>query len=306
MMLLGGGSSGEDEVLARCQNEPLPQTVVGYIAATLSGGPRAPLPKWYDFVVHVTRPNVGLPNNIFLLSGDGNLEPMAPLISEQAGAKPLALGSSPWRWVHLVIDNLIADISNGADPWTVFIDTNPSFSIYTEIAVSAADRLLVPVNADDASRMAARAMLALIYGQNPPHPFYGAYTYAARATLEAIRRPVIDLVIGNRLTQHRGAAAAFAALSDATADALFEEYLAAPSRFAIPAIPVTNVQQFREAFSVPLRDFNTAGIVAAHLGIPLSQLTAGFHLVYGEPVQVNLDRVHECRQAVDAVVARLV
>ena len=32
---------------------------------------------------------------------------------------------------------------------TVFIDTNPAFSVYTECAVAAADRLIIPVNADD-------------------------------------------------------------------------------------------------------------------------------------------------------------
>ena len=32
---------------------------------------------------------------------------------------------------------------------TVFIDTNPAFSVYTECAVAAADRLLIPINSDD-------------------------------------------------------------------------------------------------------------------------------------------------------------
>lgn len=306
MMLLGGGEGGEDEVLARCLNTPLPQTVVGYIAAVLSGGPGAPLPPWYQFVVNITRPNAGLAGNIFLLSGDGNLEPMAPLISEQASQRPLTAAANPWRWVHLVIRSMIDDVSAGADEWVVFIDTNPSFGIYTEMAISAADRLLVPVNADDASRMAVRAMMALIYGQNPPHPFFGAYTYASRATQAGIQRPVVDLIIGNRLTQHQGPAAAFAAMSDATADALFQEYQSNPARFVIPAVPVATTREFRDAFSVPLRDFNTAGVVAAHLGVPLSQLPAGYHLVHGEPVQVNDARVRECRQAVDNIVARLV
>ena len=29
------------------------------------------------------------------------------------------------------------------------IDTNPAFSVYTETAVAAADRLIIPINADD-------------------------------------------------------------------------------------------------------------------------------------------------------------
>ena len=38
--------------------------------------------------------------------------------------------------------------------WVVFIDTNPSFSVYTEVALLAAQRLIIPLNADDFSRQA--------------------------------------------------------------------------------------------------------------------------------------------------------
>lgn len=47
---------------------------------------------------------------------------------------------------------------------TVFIDTNPAFSVYTELAIAAADKLITPVNADDFSRAAVNAMLANVYG----------------------------------------------------------------------------------------------------------------------------------------------
>lgn len=49
----------------------------------------------------------------------------------------------------------------------VFIDTNPSFSIYTELAISAGDKLIVPVNADDSSRVATNALFILLHGQTP-------------------------------------------------------------------------------------------------------------------------------------------
>lgn len=45
---------------------------------------------------------------------------------------------------------------------------NPSFSIYTELAVSGAPRLIVPINADDSSRVATNAMFILsLLGQWP-------------------------------------------------------------------------------------------------------------------------------------------
>ena len=78
MMVLGGDTFGEERVLAFCQRDPVPQTVVGYLATVLSGGPGAALPDWKDFVVQPNKLNQNVPQNLYLLCGDGNLEPMAP------------------------------------------------------------------------------------------------------------------------------------------------------------------------------------------------------------------------------------
>jgi hypothetical protein len=127
----------------------------------------------------------------------------------------------------------------------VFIDTNPSFSIYTELAISAAERLITPVNADDSSRVATNAMFILLHGQIPPHPIYGSWTYAARAQRHSVIVPAIHIVVGNRLTQFLGAAAAFSALSDATSDTLFAAYNKHPTFFTQRASKAKTVKSFR-------------------------------------------------------------
>lgn len=124
--------------------------------------------------MNVSDYNTNAPQNFFLLCGDGNLEPMAPAINEAASAKALTPTAQPWKWIQEIIKNFIEDITESNDEWLVFIDTNPSFSIYTQIAVSGAERLLVPINADDSSKTAASAMVALLHGTNPPHPIYGS------------------------------------------------------------------------------------------------------------------------------------
>ena len=106
----------------------------------------------------------------------------------------------------------------------VFVDTNLSFSIYTQMAVVAVNRLLTPINADDSSKTAASAMVALLHGTNPIHPIYGSWTFAEVAKKQGVEIPKIHLLIGNRLTQFEGLATAFAALSDAMATALYEIY----------------------------------------------------------------------------------
>src|ERR1019366_5525413 len=150
---------------------------------------------------------------------DGNLEPMSPAISRAADAPALTPLIQPWKWIHLIFRNFIEKTAESTpdSDWMVFIDTNPSFSIYTELAISAAERLITPVNADDSSRVATNAMFILLHGQNPPHPIYGTWTFAAKASAQNLAVPQIHLVVGNRLTQYAGAAAAFGAMSDATA-----------------------------------------------------------------------------------------
>lgn len=305
MMLLGGGVAGEAALLQHCGG-PTPHTVVGYVGTVLAAGPGAPLPNPTTHLIQVATSNPEIPSNVYLLCGDGNLEPMAPAINAAAAAPPLIPGSNPWRWVHQVIRNLLSTLDQvDHGPWVVFVDTNPSFSVYTEVAVSSADRLIVPVNADDSSRVAASAMFVLLHGMTPPHPMYGSWTYAAKAEASGLSRPLLHLIVGNRLTQYVGAATAFQALSDATADELFRQYQANPARFTSRTVPVTSVAEFREAYSRPLRDFNTVGVVAAHNGLPLSALRQQHYPVHGGRVRVNMRDVTLCQKALDAIVAQL-
>lgn len=306
MMLLGGGNRGEQAVLNYC-TQPTPRTVVGYLSNVIAAGSGAPLPDPNNYLCHVSASNSHMPENLYLLCGDGNLEPMAPAISNAANQPSLTPTSQPWRWVHLIFRNLVLDLANrnANRDWVIFIDTNPSFSVYTELAVSAVDKLITPVNADDSSRVATNAMFILLHGQNPPHPIYGSWTYAARAQQHAVQVPKIHLVVGNRLTQYSGAAAAFGALSDATADTLYNAYRANPGYFTTRTPAPTCLAEFRNTYSQPLRDFNTAGVVSAHLGNRLSQMTGGHYPVHGGSVQLHNDRIKECSDAIDAVVALL-
>lgn len=306
MMLLGGGVQGEQAVLSCC-TQATPRSVVGYLSHVIAGGSGAPLPDPMNFIVRVADTNNALTNNIFLLCGDGNLEPMAPAINQAALAPSLTPLSQPWVWIHRVFKRFVEDVAqrHSDRDWMVFVDTNPSFSIYTELAVSAVDRLITPVNADDSSRVATNAMFILLHGQIPPHPIYGTWTFAARATQHGLQVPKIHLVVGNRLTQYGGAATAFAALSDATADTLWNAYQQHPAYFTTRAIAPSTLQDFRDTYSVPLRDFNTAGVVSAHLGQRLSQMRSRDYQVHGQNVQINRERVQECLDAVDAVLNQL-
>jgi len=306
MMLLGGGASGELNVLKLC-TAATPKTVVGYLSTVIAGGAGAPLPDPFNFIVKAREFNAAMPSNLHVLSGDGNLEPMAPAISGAASAPALTPSVQPWKWVHSIFAECIKSVA-AADPtsdWMVFIDTNPSFSIYTELAVSAAERLITPVNADDSSRVATNAMFILLHGQVPPHPIYGTWTFAAQAQKWSLPVPQIHVIIGNRLTQYAGAATAFKALSDATADTLFAAYQSNPGYFTPRLKKLKTLDSFRKKYSVALRDFNTAGVVSAQLGRPLSQMTDRYYQVHGASVQIHQERVAECSTALDDLLAHI-
>lgn len=199
MMLLGGGTNGEDAVLGLC-TAATPRTVVGYLSNVIASGAGAPRPNPHDYLVDVHGYNNSMPNNLYLLCGDGNLEPMSPAITQAATAPSLTPTMKPWLWVHQIFRRFIDSLVEGDErDWLVLIDTNPSFAIYTELAMSAADRLVTPVNADDSSRVAANAMFILLHGQTPPHPIYGSWTFAAQAYAHGLVVPQIHVIVGNRL-----------------------------------------------------------------------------------------------------------
>ena len=304
MMLLGGGTKGDEQVLKFCSMS-LPRSVVGYTSTVLSNGRGANLPNPYDYVIQVSNYNKNAPENLYLLCGDGNMEPMAPAINEAANARPLTPSAQPWKWTLEVFRRFIEDIASDENNWIVFVDTNPSFSIYTQMAIAAVDKLLTPINADDSSKTAASAMIALLHGTNPPHPIYGSWTFAEMAKQQGIKIPKIHLLNGNRLTQYEGPAAAFSALSNATAAAMFNIYCNNPEYFDDMQKTVDSIEAFREYYSLPLRDFNTAGVVCGHLGRLLSSMKQGYYDIYSERVKVNTKKITECLNAIDEIVDRI-
>ncbi len=174
-----------------------------------------------------------------------------------------------------------------------------------QMAVAAVNRLLTPINADDSSKTAASTMVALLHGTNPLHPIYGSWTFAEVAKQQKVRVPKIHLLIGNRLTQFEGPTTVFAALSDATSKTLYDIYKQNPSYFVKATKIISTKEQFRNYYSIPLRDFNTAGVVCAHLGRLLSSMKQEYYKVYGIDVKVNSEKIQECLNAIDMIVDRL-
>ncbi|RAP34645.1 ATPase [Legionella quinlivanii] len=299
-MLLGGGRKGEI-VLQELIALDTPRTVVGYITDVIVGQKQ----NTADYLIKVSDKNPTLPSNIFLMSGDGNLELISPLLSRRAEAEPISEKDKPWKAIHSIMKNLTVERINNDRPVTYFVDTNPSFSIYTQMAVASGDFLLVPINADDSSIFAISGLFNLIYGSKKKHPVYDKYTFVTRVNDNDLERPKIHLLLGNRFTQKKGAAHAFKALSNEATKKMYDEYLENKKWFRESQTDITTQVDFENEFTIELRDFNSAGVVASNSGIPLSKMDNHTYEVYGEKIQVAKEQREKCKETIENLVARL-
>jgi cellulose biosynthesis protein BcsQ len=285
-MLLGGIIDGEDKLNEFSSTAPR-LTIAGYIDERIRSPYVSPqVGARFPHQVHQINPEV--PPNLFLVVGDEELEVQSSRVSNATNPGPI----DAWRLVHGWISDLIADIraSWDVDDSTVFIDCNPSFSIYTELAMSAADRLIIPFSADGSSKRAVRAVLSLLYGITRVR---GAATseFYLNTTRFRMKSPKIYCYVGNRLTQMNLAAAkAFKTVVSEIGKEIWSVWNSNSGLFAIhPAgspIP-KNAADFRKMFQVEINDANTASVVSGALGIPISNLHAGSKVLAGRRVQIN-------------------
>lgn len=285
-MLLGGMIAGEQKLTEIHTSQPR-RTISGYIEDRIRSPYMSPS-SGAGYITQVSPHNNRVPSNLYLVVGDEQLEIQASRVTSATFPGP----QDAWRIVHLWIRDLITDIQaswNNEDS-CVFIDCNPSFSIYTELALTSADRLLIPFSADGSSKRAVKAVLSLVYGVrrhlgDPQSDFY----------LESIRYrmafPDIYMYIGNRLTQmNSSSASAFKTVVNEIGDEIWGVWQSSPQAFCIHpngSPTPSSKKAFRAMFQYEVNDANTASVVSGALGIPIASLTAGPKHVAGRSVTVN-------------------
>lgn len=287
-MLLGGMVRGNNTLDQLSQANPR-VTISGYVEDRVispyvnpnSGANFLLSPREREY-------NFSIPANLYLVTGDEQLEVQMARVSGLTETGP----QNAWQIIHGWISDLINDVRNSwnVEDITVFIDCNPSFTLYTEMAMSASDRLIIPFSADGSSKRAVRSVLALLYGVSR---FPGAqlslfHTNSLRFRMSV---PKIYCYVGNRLTQaNYSSAAAFRLVVNDIGQEIFNVWSANPNVFHIhpSGTPIPNNRTtFRQMFQFEVRDANTASVVSAALGIPIVNLNAGAHDLPGKRVVVN-------------------
>lgn len=291
-MLLGGIVKGESVLSAIHAASPR-RTISGYIDDRILS-PYVNPNTGGGYATQVSQYNSKIPDNLYLIIGDEQLEVQASRVLSATSPGP----KDAWRIVHTWVSDLINDVSVSWDnqDLTVFIDCNPSFSIYTELALAASDRLIIPFTADGSSKRAVRAVLALVYGVTR-QPGMMQSEFWINSERFRMQLPQIYMYIGNRLTQMNSSSAnAFKTVVNEIGDEIYSVWLSNAGRFCIhPNGHPTpnNKRSFKLMFQYEINDSNTASVVSGACGIPMSNLPASKVNVLGKDITVNqsqLDR----------------
>ncbi|MEI6445326.1 MAG: AAA family ATPase [Nostocales cyanobacterium ELA583] len=93
-----------------------------------------------DYVSQPNSFNSNIPTNIDLIAGDALVELQSNAISTLANTQ--IPGTNTWLTIIDWLNDLIKLMENDYD--YLFVDTNPSFSIYTQIALAATELMILP------------------------------------------------------------------------------------------------------------------------------------------------------------------
>lgn len=291
LMLGGLSNSGSQRLLERQGLTPR-CSVGGYFDARLPAPFSPPKIDAASYITDPSRYNPSIPKNIALVCGDPLLELQAIAMNTLANAD--LPGVNAWLGVIDWIRDFLKE--SEADYDVVFIDTNPSFSMYTQIALAAADRVILPVMADDSSRRAIQNAFSLIYGVKLPSEVYAKYTFARKLVGAKRQLPKVHLILKNRLTQYMGSASAYAAVLSGIDSDISDLIKSYPTHFTFSQLGNGIVE---------VRDFGTTGVVAFARGCPFSVMQTGKLAISGHRVQVKPEYRDQALEAIDMVANRL-
>ena len=295
-IFLGGNGSGDEKLQNLIQKPDGAQTIGGYYRQRILIRPHGKTGAETEFMVRVKNLNENASENLYLVAGDPALELLVKTIDT------IAVQTTPddaWRTVHSWVKDLqdAAIAIFGEGKCAFFIDCNPSFSSYTEQALLAADRLIVPCTADGSSARAINNVGKLVYGHEE-QSIYRKASFSYKATKEfSMTLPKMHLVPMNRSTIHRKKPAkAFNKMFENIRDRVRQQRNSLPNSFTSPDGDVF----------LDMPDVHSVAIIASYHGIPIQKLRAGkIYNIDGETTQVNHDSLKSYKKKIRELVSLL-
>ncbi len=293
-----GGFDIEAKAISELTNTSHRQTVAGYLEERLNS-PFRMIDDVEPYVSHPHHFNRNIPENLWLVCGDNLLEILAEAIRQTS---QLSVPFDAWKQVISWIDDLAKALRKRSGERDAFfiIDCNPSFAIYTQLGLVAADGIVVPFTADDSSRRAIENVIALLYGVGDSHTStYANLSFAKKAKEEGVNQPKLHTFVSNRVTLYDGKPSkAFQVVNQRvkiTVDKIHDKHR---NFYFVPK------EKPSTAF-VEVPDYHSACVFSATTGTPLHLVKPGPKNLDGERVQLNQEPLDRYRASLKAFVDRL-
>lgn len=306
--LLGGGHLGYT-ANQRLQSTATRRNIVGFMDWMLGGNSGfTSLPTSY--LTQIYPHNSSVSENLYLIAGDSFLESLT-LALNFATMNPANIYA--WKEYVTAIRRLCdLELQNSDyDEMTVFIDCNPSFSVYTQMALVSSDALIVPMMADFSSLEGIKGILMLLYGKYPSSATksYAAkvVTFSRQISQHSLSLPKIFELPFNNFTSNLGVATAFDSVREELIEYAWTQFLADPTIFWPCSVPPTSKAEWEDLFVSNVKDFHTAGKVSASLGIPLHRLPdqTSYTMPNGESVNIPKRNYQESLDHLKGFVGKL-
>jgi cellulose biosynthesis protein BcsQ len=305
--LLGGGKKGYKRNQS-LQSISSRKNVVGFLDWIMDGNSNFTSIR-RSFKVKVNKYNKEISDNLFLIAGDSFLESLS-LALNYAVLNPA--NKFAWKEFMMAIKKL-CELEFDEEKYkhmVVFIDCNPSFSIYTQMSLLSSDYLIVPMMADYTSLEGIKGIMTLLYGK---YPTAASRTYADKflTFIDQVERhnlnselPTLWRFVFNNFTSNNGIANAYDSIKNELSNFSYEQYNKSPDLFSNTKKNITNKDDREENYLSLVKDFHTSGKVSASLGIPIHKLPAKrtYIMPNGEKVRVEKIRYEGARKQVRELV----
>lgn len=280
-MLLGGNGVGEQNLQTCYDNQ---RTIASYIKARYDKSRFGNLGDEISYFVRVSEYNKAMPDNLYLLPGDMDLDICSTIINYLAQAPE----RSAWVKSRKFLVDLLSPFVGGGKgrKKNYFFDCNPSFANYTEMAVIASDRVIVPCTADAASIRGIHNLFRMIYGIRIGEDLSSDEvfdTFNSKIKEAGIAPPKIHMFIQNK-----------SRVKDTKATTAFNAHIQ-----EIENIASTLNETYSDYFTKSddgkvvrnIKDGNTLTSILNHTGLPLSKVQPKRYEIYGRQTQANQSQI---------------
>ena len=306
--MLGGGKKGY-EINQRIQSSSTRKNIVGFIDWLLKGNSNFRKPNT-SYKVSVTRYNQYISSNLYLIAGDSFLESLS-LALNYAVINPA--NTKAWPEYMTAIKRL-CDYEYDTENYNnmvVFIDCNPSFSIYTQMALVSSDKIVIPMMADYSSLEGIKSLFMLLFGKYPSRALQkyaeDIITFNNQVERFKMQLPLIYEFVFNNYTIKDGVARAFDSIRTELIDFCYTQFKDFPALFAPCENTPNSIEAWENYYMSGIKDFHTSGKVSSSLGIPMFLLPAQskYTMPDGSDVKLPISNYSQALEEIQVFVNKL-